>query len=158
MTTLDKALTGVLEQAPFIIALAIICWLSLPQLAERFAIIGKLLRPLSRRWRDKAERLEAARHEAAMVEARKLAVAAMQEMTPPDVRKLTDRLIRVEDAEELLRAFVIYDELWHFKDDHNEARQGRIPAHRITFDLFEQKWHQGWRPFDDDGRLVDDGT
>lgn len=125
---------------------------------QRFAIIGKLLRPLSRRWRDKAERLEAARHEAAMVEARKLAVAAMQEMTPPDVRKLTDRLIRVEDAEELLRAFVIYDELWHFKDDHNEARQGRIPAHRITFDLFEQKWHQGWRPFDDDGRLVDDGT
>lgn len=158
MNALDKALTGFLDQAPFITALAIILWLSLPQLAERFAIIGKLLRPLSRRWREKSERLEAQRHEVAMIEARKLAVAAMQEMTPPDVRKLLDRLNRVEDAEELLRAFVIYDELWHFKDDHNEARQGRIPAHRITFDLFEQKWHQGWRPFDDDGRLVDDGT
>lgn len=156
--TLDKVLSGLVDQTPFIIASAIVLWLSLPQLAERFEIIGKLLRPLSKRWREKAERLDKERHEVAMVEARKLAQAAMQEMTPPDVRKVLDRLNRVEDAEDMLRAFVIYDELWHFKDDHNEARQGRTPAHRISFDTFEKKWQRGWRPFDDAGHLVDDGT
>lgn len=154
MTSLDKLLADAVDQAPLLAAIAAIVWLSLPQLAERFTIIGKVLSPLSRRWREKAERLAAQQDEAALKKARELAAAAMKEMTPPDVRKLEDRLIRVEDAEDLLKAFVIYDELWHFHDDHNEARRGRTPAHRMSFDTFEERWKQGWRPFDAQGHYT----
>ncbi len=77
-------------------------------------------------------------------------------MTPPDVRKMEERLLHIEDVEEMLKAFVIYDELWHFHDDHNEARRGRKPAHRLPFDLFEKKWGTGWRPFDEGGRYTGD--
>lgn len=156
--TVDKFLSGLLENVPLFAATLIIVWLSLPQLAERFTLIGKLLKPLSRRWREKADRLEKQRREMAMAEAKKLAVAAMREMTPPDVKKIQERLERVEDDEDMLRSFVIYDELWHFHDDHNEARRGRTPAQRLPFDTFEDKWRAGWRPFDGAGRLVDDGT
>lgn len=156
--TLDQILVDLADNMPVILLFLVVLWMSLPQLAERFEIVGKLLKPLSKRWRDKAARIEKQRREVAMEEARKLASAAMQEMTPPDVRKLVERLNRVEDAEDLLRAFVIYDELWHFKDDHNEARRGRLPADRMSFDTFEDKWKAGWRPFDATGKLVDDGT
>lgn len=152
--TVNELVAGIVDQAPLLAATAAIIWLSLPQLAERFVIIGKVLSPLSRRWREKAARLAAQQDEAAMKKARELAAAAMKEMTPPDVRKLEDRLIRVEDAEDLLKAFVIYDELWHFHDDHNEARRGRTPAHRMSFDTFEERWQQGWRPFDERGRYT----
>jgi hypothetical protein len=154
--TADKFLTGLLDQAPLLGATAIIVWLSLPQLAERFVIIGKLLKPLSRRWREKAARLAAQQDAAALQKARELAALAMREMTPPDVVKMEERLMRVEDAEDMLRAFVIYDELWHFHDDHNEARRGRKPAHRMAFDTFEEKWKAGWRPFDERGQYTGD--
>lgn len=155
-TLLADLLAGAAAEAPFILATAIIVWLSLPQLAERFAVIGKLLRPLSKRWREKAAKLDAQRDAVAMEQAKKLAAAAMKEMTPPDVRKMEDRLAHVEDAEDMLRAFVIYDELWHFHDDHNEARRGRKPALRLAFDTFEEKWQKGWRPFDEQGRYTGD--
>lgn len=153
---LEDFLVGLIDQMPLIAAIIIIVWLALPQLAERFVIVGKAVRPLSRRWREKAARLEAQRRAVALEEAKKLAVAAMKEMTPPDVRRIQERLGRVEDAEDMLRAFVIYDELWHFRDDHNEARRGRRPAHRMPFDTFEEKWKAGWRPFDGDGRFTGD--
>lgn len=163
--TLNAFLTGITENSPLLVAIAIIVWLSLPQLAERFAIIGKLLKPLSKRWREKAARLESERRQVALEEAKKLAAAAMAEMTPPDVsrmearlKKLDEQLDIVQDGENLLRAYVIYDELWHFHDDRNAARRGRPPTDRLTFDSFETKWRGGWRPFDHDGRLVDDGS
>lgn len=154
--TINELLTGAVDQAPLLVAGAVIVWLSLPQLAERFEILGKLLSPLSRRWREKAEKLRKQQDEAALKKARELAAAAMKEMTPPDVRKLEERLLRVEDAEDMLKAFVIYDELWHFHDDHNEARRGRKPAHRMSFDAFELKWKRGWRPFDEEGQYTGD--
>jgi hypothetical protein len=163
--TLDALLLKLADQWPLIAVLAIVAWLSLPQLAERFAIIGKLSRPLSRRWREKAERLETQRKATVIEEARRLAAAAMKEMTPPDVaemerrmQRLDKRLETVQDAEDMLRAFVIYDELWHFRDDHDEARRGHRPVTRMAFDTFEAKWQDGWRPFDDNGKLVDDGS
>lgn len=156
MTTPDEFLAKAAENAPFLVLLAITIWLSLPQLAERFEIISKLLRPLSRRWREKAERLERQRREAEERRAQEIAAAALKKMTPPDVRKMEERLLRIEDVEEMLRAFVIYDELWHFHDDHNEARRGRAPAHRMTFDRFEKRWNTGWRPFDEGGSYVGD--
>jgi hypothetical protein len=163
--TLDKLVLGIIDQVPLLVAIVIIVWLSLPQLAERFETISKLLRPLSRRWREKAERLDAERRQVALDEAKKLAAAAIKEMTPPDVTEMERRMARislqlrtVEDAEDCLRAYVIFDELWHFKDDHNEARSGRVPQIRMAFDLFELKWKAGWRPFDEEGKLVDDGS
>lgn len=165
--TADQLLLDLVDNLPVIVLLGIIVWLSLPQLAERFAIIGRFIRwtGLSQRWKEKAERLEKQRRDAAMEEARKLAAAAMREMTPPDVRRmeeglrrLGDKLAVVADAEDMLRAYVIYDELWHFHDDLDEARRGRRPAHRMPIEVFETKWKSGWRPFDDDGRLVDDGS
>lgn len=161
--TINKVLEGLYDNSPIIGSALIIIWLSLPQLAERFVVIGKMVAPLSRRWRDKAERIEAARREGVLVEAKRLAAIAMQEMTPPDVVEMARRLARfaetlesVQDAEDLLRAFVIYDELWHFHDDHNEARRGRPPAHRMSFDAFEAKWKEGWRPFDERGKYTGD--
>jgi hypothetical protein len=162
---IDELLIELANQSPVIVLVLIIIWLSLPTLAERFAIIGKLVKPLSKRWREKAEKLERQQNEHALTLARQLARQAMQEMTPPDVaemerrmKRMDDTLDLVQDAENLLRAYVIYDELWHFHDDHSEARRGRVPAHRIAFDTFEEKWKQGWRPFDDAGKLVDDGS
>lgn len=163
----DQPLVDVVDNLPVIVLLGIVVWLSLPQLAERFTIIGRFIRwtGLSKRWKDKAARLEKQRRDAAMEEARKLAAAAMREMTPPDVRRMEEGLRRLgdkfdvlEDSEAMLRAYVIYDELWHFHDDLDEARRGRRPAHRMPIEAFEQKWKSGWRPFDDAGRLVDDGS
>lgn len=162
---LEKLLLDTVQQWPLIVVLLIVVWLSLPQLAERFEMVGKLVRPLSKRWRDKAERLETQRKAAAFEEAKQLAAAAIREMTPPDVAemerrmaRMTERLVFIEDAEDMLRAFIIYDELWHFEDDMNEARHGRRPVTRLTLEVFESKWRGGWRPFDDKGKLVDDGS
>lgn len=156
MTPFEQFLAKVTENAPFFVLLVVVVWMSLPQLAERFEIIGKLLKPLSVRWREKAERLERQRREAEERRAQEIAAAALKEMTPPDVRKMEERLLHVEDVEEMLKAFVIYDELWHFHDDHNEARRGRKPAHRMPFDRFELRWKAGWRPFDESGRYTGD--
>lgn len=163
--TFDDLLNATLDEAPFFVAVAIIVWLSAPQLAERFTLIGKLLRPLSKRWQEKSAQLEAQRRTETISELRTLALEVIKEIAPPDVKRMEDRMAglgkrldRAEDAEELLRAFVIYDELWHFNDDANEARHGRRPQVRMTFDVFEEKWREGWRPFDEHGRLVDDGT
>lgn len=160
---LDKLLIDLADQAPVIVLVIIVIWLSLPTLAERFTIIGKLLRPLSRRWRQKAAALAEQQKAEALRMARELAKQAMAEMTPPDyaaMQKRLDRydetLERVQDAEALLRAFVIYDELWHFHDDRAQARHGRIPSTRIPFDMFEERWQKGWRPFDDEGHLIAD--
>ncbi len=154
--TIEKLLAGLVDQAPLVGTVAMVIWLSLPQLAERFEIIGKALKPLSKRWRDKADRLAKQQEEAATRKAEELAAAAMKRMTPPDALKMEQRLVRVEDAEDMLRAFVIYDELWHFRDDHNEARRGRKPAHRMSFDTFEEQWQSGWRPFDERGKYTGD--
>lgn len=156
MTTLDQLLVSLVENAPFIVLLAVVIWMSLPQLAERFEIVGKLVKPLSRRWREKAERMERQRREAEERRAQEIAAEAMKKITPPDVRKMEQRLLHIEDVEEMLKAYVIYDELWHFHDDHNEARRGRKPAHRLPFDRFEQRWNTGWRPFDEAGRYTGD--
>ena len=77
--TVDKFLTGALDEAPFIIATTIILWLSLPQLAERFEIINKILRPLSRRWREKADQLDAQRRSANIKELRELALEVIKD-------------------------------------------------------------------------------
>lgn len=156
--TVDDVLVAAADQWPLIAVLAVVLWLSLPQLAERYAIIRKLVGPWSRRWQARTARIESERRAMWMEEGKTLVSAAIKEMTPRDIRSMEDRLERVEDSEDMLRAFVIFDELWHFSDDHNEARHGRRPAHRMTFDTFEAKWKQGWRPFDDHGRLVDDGS
>ncbi len=156
--TVNDLLIATADQWPLFAVLAVVLWLSLPQLAERYEVVRKMVGPLSRRWKERAEKQQAQRRAVWMEEGKVLVSAAIKEMTPRDVKAMERRLERVEDAEDMLRAFVIYDELWHFNDDHNEARHGRRPAHRMTFDSFEQKWHQGWRPFDDDGRLVDDGS
>lgn len=163
--TVDKILTGVADQAPLFVVVIIVVWLSLPQLAERFDTIAKLAAPLLKRQRAKQEDREKERREAALEQARIDVRMVLQELTPPDqkrvnqlISELGEQLDRVQDGENMLRAFVIYDELWHFHDDFNEARQGRKPAKRFSFDTFETKWKKGWRPFDDDGRLVDDGT
>lgn len=156
--TLNELLEGVVDQWPLLAVLAVVVWLSLPQIAERYEIVRKLVGPLSKRWQEKAEQQASERRAVWMQEGKTLVAAAIKEMTPRDVKRMEERLERVEDAEEMLKQFVIYDELWHFQDDHNEARHGRRPAHRMTFDVFESKWQQGWRPFDDDGKFVDDGA
>ncbi len=163
--TLDKILSEAANQAPLFFVVIIVVWLSLPQLAERFDTIAKLAAPLLKKQRKKQEDREKERREAALEQARRDVRMVLQELTPPDQKRVNElidelgkQLDRVQDGENMLRAFVIYDELWHFHDDINEARQGRKPAKRFSFDTFESKWKQGWRPFDDDGRLVDDGT
>lgn len=155
--TVNDLLLATADQWPLFAVLAVVLWLSLPQLAERYEIIRKLVGPLSARWKKQAEKRQEQRRAVWMEEGKALVVAAISQMTPRDVKALEQRLERVEDAEDMLRSYVIYDELWHFNDDHNEARHGRRPAHRLAFDVFEEKWKRGWRPFDDDGQLVDDG-
>lgn len=156
--TLNDFLVATADQWPLFAVLAVMAWLSLPQLSERYEIIRKMVGPLSRRWKVRADKQQAQRRAVWMEEGKALVAAAITEVTPKDVLMMEKRLERVEDKEEMFRQFVIYDELWHFNDDHNEARHGRRPAQRISFDTFEDKWKLGWRPFDDDGKLVDDGT
>lgn len=163
--TLDELLAKLVDQVPLFVVFLIVVWLSLPQLAERFAIIEKVAGPLLKRQKAKVAQREKERRRASLETARQDVKLILQELTPPDVKRMEERQKRlerqlddVEDAENMMRAYVIYDELWHFHDDHDAARRGEIPAKRITFDRFEQKWKRGWRPFDDDGRLVDDGT
>lgn len=161
--SVDEFLIKIADQAPWFVIVLIVIWLSLPSLAERFAIVGKLVGPLSKKWREKAERLERERRDFALKEARREVQAVMKELTPPDIRRmeqsqnrLAQRLMWVEDSEDMLKAFVTYDELWHFHDDNNEARRGRRPAHRMSFESFETKWKQGWRPFDNRGQYTGD--
>lgn len=53
--TLEVAVVDVLRNLPVIGSTLLILWLSLPQLAERFAIIAKLLGPFSKRARQRAQ-------------------------------------------------------------------------------------------------------
>ncbi|WP_229482252.1 hypothetical protein, partial [Mycolicibacterium mageritense] len=64
--TLDQVLIAVADNLPVIGLLAINLWLSLPQLAERFTLIGRFIRwtGLSRRWKEKAAKLESQQREA----------------------------------------------------------------------------------------------
>lgn len=163
--TLDDVLAVAADEAPLVLVVAIVFWLSLPQLAERFEIVAKLAGPVLRKQKVKAAAREKERRRVSLETARQDVKLILQELTPPDVARMEERQKRlerqldsVEDAENMLRAYVIYDELWHFHDDHDAARRGETPSKRITFDRFEQKWKGGWRPFDGDGRLVDDGT
>ncbi len=163
--TIDKWLTAISDQAPLLVVIVIVVWLSLPQLADRFETIAKLAAPSLKKQQAKQALREKERRRMSLETAREDVKLILKELTPPDVARMEDRQKRlerqldsVEDAENMLRAYVIYDELWHFHDDHDAARRGETPANRITFDRFEQKWKKGWRPFDDDGRLIDDGT
>lgn len=162
--TLNDVLEKAADQAPLLVVVVIIVWLSLPQLAERFDVIARLAAPLLRKQQAKVEEREKERRRVALETAREDVRLVLAELTPPDVKRMEDRQKRlerqlddIEDAENMLRAYVIYDELWHFHDDHDAARKGEVPAQRISFDQFEQKWKKGWRPFDREGRLVDDG-
>ena len=52
--TLDQFLVDVLRNSPVLGATALFVWLSLPQLAERFAIVAKLMKPFSKKARQAA--------------------------------------------------------------------------------------------------------
>lgn len=156
--TSNELLVKLADQAPWIIVLLIVFWLSLPQLAERFTIIAKVFRPFLKRWQERAEALENQRRKDALETAREDVRLVLKELTPPDAAKMEARLSGLEDAEAMLRAYVIYDELWHFHDNLDDVRRGNKPARRLSFETFEGKWMKGWRPFDDNGRFIDDGT
>jgi hypothetical protein len=141
----DKWISQILDQAPVWVLIVAIIWLKLPEWAERFAIIGRLVKPFSKRWREKAQRLETERQQLAKAEARRLA---------PDYAEMERRLGRMdvrlrllEDMNEVNEAFIRYDADWHFDDEM--AAVGRpecAPAVRLHHGRFEQLYRDGWRP------------
>lgn len=143
---IDNLIAKVLDQAPMWLLIAAIIWLKLPDWAERFTIVGKLVKPLSKRWRDKAEKLARERKELAKAEARRQA---------PDYAEMERRLGRmdvrlrvVELANEINEAYIRYDADWHFNDEM--AAVGRPdcePAPRMQHGQFERLYRdENWRP------------
>lgn len=141
----DKLLTDLLDQAPLWVLVLAIIWLKLPDWAERFTIVGRLVRPFSKRWRAKAARLARERKEAIDAEAARLA---------PDYAEMERRLGRMdvrlrllEQANEINEAYIRYDADWHFDDEM--AAVGRPdckPAPRLHHGEFERLYRGGWRP------------
>ncbi|MCV7226041.1 hypothetical protein [Mycolicibacterium komossense] len=134
-----------LENAPLWVLIAAIIWLKLPDWAERFAIVGRLLEPLSKRWQEKAARNERNRREVMEAEARRLApdYAEMERR----LKRMDIRLRLVEKSNEVNEAFIRYDADWHFNDEM--AAVGRpecVPAPRISHSQFERQYREGWRP------------
>lgn len=142
---IDKFISNLLDQAPLWVLVLAIIWLKLPDWAERFTIVGRLVKPLSKRWRDKAARIARERKELALAEARRLA---------PDYAEMERRLARmdvrlklVEQSNEINEAFIRYDADWHFDDEM--AAVGRpdcTPAPRLHHGEFERLYREGWRP------------
>lgn len=137
-----------------ILAIVVFLAYTLPRIAEASEAAAKLLGPIGRYWRERGlTRAEQHRAEVQR-EARQLAKAIVAEVTPPDYAEMErrlanmDRRIKVlEESDQIQRAYIIYDENWHFADEMAAVRNPECtPAPRYTFDQFKERWRQGWRP------------
>lgn len=53
--TFEQFLVDVLRNSPVLVSSLLILWLSLPQLAERFTVVGKILAPFSKKSKQRAK-------------------------------------------------------------------------------------------------------
>lgn len=139
-----------------LLAIAVVVFLAytLPRLAEASEAVARLLGPIGRYWRDRGlDRAERHRSEVQR-EAKQLAKQIVAEVTPPDYAEMGRRLSNMdtrikilEESDRIHRAYIIYDEHWHFDDEMAAVRHPECtPAPRYTFDQFRDKWRDGWRP------------
>ena len=67
------------------------------------------------------------------------------------LKNVISRVEELEQQNQALRGFIIYDEEWHFKEALMYAKLGITPptngheAH-ISWDVFVERWKGGWRP------------
>ncbi|AJA43330.1 hypothetical protein VC60_gp29 [Mycobacterium phage Sbash] len=153
----EHELTLISQLPPWILlALAALVLLAyaLPRIAEASASLAKLMGPIGRYWRNRGLRRAAERDAELQAEARELAKQIVAEVTPPDYAEMGRRLanmerrvVSLEESDQIQRAFIVYDEEWHFNDALSAVgRPDCAPAPRLTHNQFKRLWRAGWRP------------
>jgi hypothetical protein len=162
----DAVLGALADRFPFLVLVVVVIWLSLPQLAERYAIVAKIVGPLARRWKRKADKRAADVEDRHKAEVRKEAKVLAQEMigqvaAAPDYaemerrlermdsaqKRAEDRIKRLEQSDEIQRAYIAYDADWHFDDEMAAVGKPDCePADRLPFERFKALYREGWRP------------
>ena len=139
-----------------VVAVVVLLAYTLPRIAEASASLAKLMGPIGRYWRKRGLLRAEERDAELQKEAKELAKQIVAEVTPPDYAEMGRRLGNMErrvksleESDQIQRAFIVYDEEWHFNDAL--AAVGRpdcAPAPRMTHNQFKRLWRDGWRPGD----------
>ncbi|OCB43951.1 hypothetical protein A5721_22950 [Mycobacterium vulneris] len=136
------------------VAILVLLAYTLPRIAEASSTLAKLMGPIGRYWRKRGLLRAAERDAELQKEAKELAKQIVAEVTPPDYaeqgRQLAnmDRRVKtLEESDQIQRAFIVYDEEWHFNDALSAVgRPDCAPAPRLTHNQFKKHWRAGWRP------------
>lgn len=147
-------LTYLPQQVLIVVAVVAVTGYALPKIAEASEHAARLLGPLGRYWRERAVQREAVRRAEIERQAREIAQQIAASAQPPDYAEMSrrlgrmeTRLRRLEESEELMRAFIAYDAEWHFSDRLDAVERPECaPAPWLTFVQFRQLWDRGWRP------------
>lgn len=138
------------------VAVLVLLAYALPRIAEASASLAKLMGPIGRYWRSRGLRRAQEREAELQAEAKALAKQIVAEAMPPDYAEMGRRLanmerrvVSLEESDQIQRAFIVYDDEWHFNDAL--AAVGRpdcAPAPRVAYNQFKRLWRDGWRPGD----------
>ncbi|AII28178.1 hypothetical protein VC74_gp30 [Mycobacterium phage Sparky] len=139
-----------------VVAVLVLIAYTLPRIAEASSTLAKLMGPIGRYWRRRGRVRAQERDAELQAEAKELAKLIVQEVTPPDYAEMGRRLanmerrvLSLEESDQIQRAFIVYDEEWHFNDALSAVgRPDCAPAPRLTHNQFKRYWRAGWRPGD----------
>lgn len=135
----------------------VVAWLVITRIVETSEAAAKVLGPLGRKIVASYRRRQAQYRRDVAQEAKLIATEIMPNVMPDDYgvvkRQLTNVIERVEDLEienAAMRAFIVYDTEWHFRDELVDASTGKpresSQPRRIPWEEFLAKWRDGWRP------------
>jgi hypothetical protein len=143
-----RFLAGLGSDWIFVIGVVYIVWLVLSKGAQTVTAISDALGPAGRVMVGIRDRRRKKRVDDANREAEYLALAISTRS--PEYLDLKERFDEVGRALRIMRAFIVYDEDWHFRDQRDDAAAGRTVGPRLCFDDFAEKFAAGWRPGSED--------
>lgn len=128
-------------------------WFIGSRAAEGSEGFAKIIGPLGTYWRKRASH-RANGHRA---DIKKIAREVIDEAHPRDyeqmrgdLARLTERVTRMQEQEDMNSAYLVYDTAWHFEYDQLLAEHGIIGAtQRIAYRVFAHKFRGGFRLGDD---------
>jgi hypothetical protein len=140
-----------------VVTAVIVIWLVVTRIVETSEGAAKILGPLGRNISNSVKNREARYRADVAEQAKTIALDVLPKVSQPTdygvvKEQLTNVMDRVTDLEienRAMRAFIIFDEEWHFRFDLLAVSQGVAYAElpeRISWTEFLAKWKAGWRP------------